>query len=117
MGGRRDTSDVAALRRRIEGTGIRDLYVHAGPLEHDGTLPPARNAYPRARWLIAAVHRDAGRYPEAIAQFSSTLVSHPEFGVAHWGLAETYREIGRTDAAIARGRARSPLHSPRSAQV
>ncbi|WP_425329514.1 hypothetical protein [Streptomyces inhibens] len=56
--GRRDASDVAALRRRIEGTGIRDLYVHAGPLEHDGTLPPARRAYPRARWLIAAVHRE-----------------------------------------------------------
>lgn len=56
--GRRDASDVAALRRRIGGTGIRDLYVHAGPLEHDGTLPPARKAYPRARWLIAAVHRE-----------------------------------------------------------
>ncbi|MDC7339820.1 glycoside hydrolase family 18 protein [Streptomyces lydicus] len=56
--GRRDDADVAALRRRIEGTGIRDLYVHAGPLEHDGTLPPARTAYPRARWLIAAVHRE-----------------------------------------------------------
>ncbi|MFJ9472619.1 glycoside hydrolase family 18 protein [Streptomyces caniferus] len=55
--GRRDASDVAALRRRIGGTGIRDLYVHAGPLEHDGTLPPARRAYPRARWLIAALHR------------------------------------------------------------
>ncbi|MDP9683875.1 hypothetical protein J2S47_004377 [Streptomyces griseoviridis] len=37
-------------------TGIRDLYVHAGPLEHDGSLPPAR--YPRARWLTGAVHRD-----------------------------------------------------------
>ncbi|MFG2136829.1 hypothetical protein [Streptomyces sp. NPDC048650] len=56
--GRRDAADVAALRRRLAGTGIRDLYVHAGPLEHDGTLPPARRAYPRARWLIAAVHRE-----------------------------------------------------------
>ena len=37
-------------------TGIRDLYVHAGPLEHDGTLP--ESAYPKARWLIAAVHRE-----------------------------------------------------------
>ncbi|WP_407553988.1 hypothetical protein [Streptomyces sp. Pv4-95] len=55
--GRRDAADVAALKRRVAGTGIRDLYVHAGPLEHDGTLPPARSAYPRARWLIAAVHR------------------------------------------------------------
>lgn len=55
--GRRDASDVAALRRRIAGSGIRDLYVHAGPLEHDGTLPPTRRAYPRARWLITALHR------------------------------------------------------------
>jgi hypothetical protein len=55
--GRRDAGDVAALRRRVKGTGIRDLYVHAGPLEHDGSLPPARRAYPRARWLIGAMHR------------------------------------------------------------
>ncbi|MFJ6751059.1 hypothetical protein ACIQNI_23150 [Streptomyces sp. NPDC091266] len=55
--GRRDASDVAALRRRVQGTGIRDLYVHAGPLEHDGSLPPARTAHPRARWLIGAMHR------------------------------------------------------------
>lgn len=55
--GRRDADDLAALRRRIERSGIRDLYVHAGPLEHDGTLPPARKAYPRARWLISALHR------------------------------------------------------------
>ncbi|MFJ4919675.1 hypothetical protein [Streptomyces sp. NPDC088725] len=53
--GRKKDADLAAFARRIQGTGIRDLYVHAGPLEHDGTLPTA--AYPRARWLIAAVHR------------------------------------------------------------
>ncbi|WP_345650438.1 hypothetical protein [Streptomyces tremellae] len=53
--GRKDDKDLAALARRIEGTGVRDLYVHAGPLEHDGTLPAGR--YPRAAWLIAAVHR------------------------------------------------------------
>ena len=53
--GRRSEADLAELARRIRGTGIRDLYVHAGPLEHDGSLPPAR--YPRAQWLVAAVHR------------------------------------------------------------
>ncbi|MFB6877179.1 hypothetical protein, partial [Streptomyces sp. NPDC056323] len=53
--GRKDDADLAAFADRIEGTGIKDLYVHAGPLEHDGTLPADR--YPRARWLIAAVHR------------------------------------------------------------
>ncbi|MCT7352181.1 hypothetical protein N4P33_08330 [Streptomyces sp. 15-116A] len=54
--GRKKDADVAALARRLSDTGIRDLYVHAGPLEHDGTLP--ESAYPRARWFIDAVHRE-----------------------------------------------------------
>ncbi|MEU3978623.1 glycosyl hydrolase family 18 protein [Streptomyces sp. NPDC026672] len=54
--GRKKDADVAALARRLRGTGIRDLYVHSGPLEHDGTLPAS--AYPRARWLTDAVHRE-----------------------------------------------------------
>lgn len=55
--GRRTDADVGALARRLRDTGIRDLYVHAGPLEHDGTLPAS--AYPKAAWLIGAVHRAA----------------------------------------------------------
>ncbi len=54
--GRKDDADLAALARRLRGTGIRDLYVHSGPMEHDGTLPEAK--YPRARWLIEGVHRE-----------------------------------------------------------
>ncbi|MEU4211157.1 glycosyl hydrolase family 18 protein [Streptomyces sp. NPDC026206] len=54
--GRRGPADLARLRKRIGDTGIRDLYVHAGPLEHDGTLPPS--AYRNARWLIDSVHRE-----------------------------------------------------------
>ncbi|MEV5989578.1 glycosyl hydrolase family 18 protein [Streptomyces sp. NPDC052051] len=53
--GRKTDADVAALAKQLGGTGIRDLYVHAGPLEHDGTLPAS--AYRNARWLIPAVHR------------------------------------------------------------
>ncbi|MFG2328795.1 hypothetical protein ACGFMM_04145 [Streptomyces sp. NPDC048604] len=53
--GRKKDADLAAFAARIKGTGIRDLYVHAGPLEHDGTLPADR--YPRAKWLLDAVHR------------------------------------------------------------
>ncbi|MFJ8664939.1 hypothetical protein [Streptomyces sp. NPDC093600] len=53
--GRKKDADLTAFAARIQGTGIRDLYVHAGPLEHDGTLPAAR--YPRAKWLIESVHR------------------------------------------------------------
>ncbi|WP_405877352.1 MULTISPECIES: hypothetical protein [unclassified Streptomyces] len=55
--GRKTDADVTALADRLKTTGIRDLYVHAGPLEHNGTLP--KSAYPKARWLIAAVHRAA----------------------------------------------------------
>jgi hypothetical protein len=55
--GRKTDADVRALGRRLKDTGVRDLYVHAGPLEHDGTLPPS--AYAGARWFIAAVHREA----------------------------------------------------------
>ncbi|MFJ3232883.1 hypothetical protein [Streptomyces sp. NPDC086787] len=53
--GRKDDADVQALADRLRDTGIRDLYVHSGPLEHDGTLP--ESDYPKARWLIAAVHQ------------------------------------------------------------
>ncbi|MEU8904255.1 hypothetical protein [Streptomyces mirabilis] len=54
--GRKKDADVKALAKRLRATGIRDLYVHAGPLEHDGTLP--ESAYPKARWLVGAVHRE-----------------------------------------------------------
>ncbi|MFJ6390502.1 hypothetical protein ACIQJT_23180 [Streptomyces sp. NPDC091972] len=55
--GRRTDADAVALARRLRDTGIRDLYVHAGPLEHDGTL--LSSAYPRAARLIGAVHKAA----------------------------------------------------------
>ncbi|MFI6337068.1 hypothetical protein [Streptomyces sp. NPDC050535] len=54
--GRKTDADVEALARQLGDTGIRDLYVHAGPLEHDGSLP--ESAYPRADRLIGAVHRE-----------------------------------------------------------
>lgn len=46
-------TDLAGLKSQLAGTGMRDLYVHTGPLEHDGSL-----AVPtRARWFVDAVHR------------------------------------------------------------
>ncbi|WP_369233496.1 hypothetical protein AB5J56_16530 [Streptomyces sp. R21] len=54
--GRKRDADVKALAERLRSTGIRDLYVHAGPLEHDGTLP--KSDYPRARWFISAVREE-----------------------------------------------------------
>ncbi|KOV63730.1 glycosyl hydrolase family 18 protein [Streptomyces sp. MMG1121] len=54
--GRKTDQDVRKLAQRLRTTGIRDLFVHSGPLEDDGTLPDS--AYPKARWLISAVHRE-----------------------------------------------------------
>ncbi|MDC2958285.1 glycosyl hydrolase family 18 protein [Streptomyces gilvifuscus] len=57
--GRKTDADVTALARRLRDTGVRDLYVHAGPLEHDGTLP--KSAYPKARWLVDSLRQKAPR--------------------------------------------------------
>ena len=44
----------------------------------------------------------AGNYREAIQQFERTLAAHPDDPVAHWGLGETYRQMGRhADAVLA----------------
>lgn len=52
--GRKTQSDVDALAARLRTTGIRDLYVHTGPFENDGTLRADRR--PTARWFIGAIH-------------------------------------------------------------
>ena len=54
--GRKTAADVTALAKQLDGTGIRDLYVHAGPLEQDGSLPLA-TVSPKARWFTDAVHK------------------------------------------------------------
>jgi hypothetical protein len=56
--GRKSAADVTALAQRLQGTGIRDLYVHTGPLEHDGSLPLAKVS-PKARWFVDAMHAAA----------------------------------------------------------
>ncbi|MEV0849310.1 hypothetical protein AB0J21_26135 [Streptomyces sp. NPDC049954] len=48
--GRKTDADLDAFVAQIEDTGLRDVYVHTGPLEHDGTLPAS--LYPEARRLI-----------------------------------------------------------------
>lgn len=53
--GRRSQSDVNGLADMLAGTGVRDLFVHAGPFADDGTLDPGLR--PRARWLTGALHR------------------------------------------------------------
>ncbi|WP_083502313.1 glycosyl hydrolase family 18 protein [Sphaerimonospora mesophila] len=52
--GRRTAADVDALAVRLRGTGIRDVYVHSGPLSYDGTLRPEK--YPHARNFLKWWH-------------------------------------------------------------
>ncbi|WP_132125653.1 hypothetical protein [Actinocrispum wychmicini] len=55
--GRRSQTDIDALVGRVRQAGIRDLYVHAGPLADDGSLDPSLR--PTANRLIESVHRAA----------------------------------------------------------
>lgn len=43
----------------------------------------------------------AGQYRAAVDQFARTLRRTPDLQVAHWGLAMTYRELGRHADAVA----------------
>jgi len=53
--GRRGPQDISALAEQLRGTGIKDLFVHVGPLNQDGSLDPALR--PQARWFVDAAHR------------------------------------------------------------
>lgn len=53
--GRHGQADLDALVARLRDTGIRDLFVHSGPLADDGTLNPALR--PKARWLVTSLHK------------------------------------------------------------
>lgn len=53
--GRHTPADLTALVARLRKTGIRDLFVHVGPLSDDGSLNPALS--PRTRWLLAGLHQ------------------------------------------------------------
>ncbi len=44
--GRKTADDVRTLAARLRKTGIKDVYVHSGPFDPDGTLPVAK--YPKA---------------------------------------------------------------------
>ncbi|WP_328461983.1 hypothetical protein [Streptomyces sp. NBC_00448] len=54
--GTRTPAELALLRDRVRGSGIRDLYVHTGPLSADGSLDPA--LYPTAAAFLADVRRE-----------------------------------------------------------
>lgn len=47
--GRKTQADLDALTARLRGSGVRDLFVHAGPFRDDGTLDEALR--PKASWF------------------------------------------------------------------
>lgn len=53
--GRKTQSDVDSLARSLRRTGIKDLFVHTGPFNNDGSLDPA--LVPRAAWVVTALHK------------------------------------------------------------
>lgn len=53
--GRRTEKDVKDLAVRLRRTGIKDLFVHTGPFERDGTINPEN--YPVADSFVAWVHK------------------------------------------------------------
>jgi hypothetical protein len=48
-------ADVAALARTLRADDIKDVFVHDGPLNDDGSLPVARD--PESAWFVRALHR------------------------------------------------------------
>ncbi|MFD4434015.1 hypothetical protein [Nocardia sp. NPDC058497] len=72
--GRKTDADVDQLASMLAGTGIRDLYVHTGPLEHDGSLRD--DLAPRAQWFVDAVH---AKLPGIRVQSWLGDVVQPEF--------------------------------------
>jgi hypothetical protein len=49
-------ADFQVLVSLVRSSGVKDLFVHDGPFEMDGSLNPARS--PNAEWFVDAVHRE-----------------------------------------------------------
>jgi hypothetical protein len=93
IGGGRTTHDLGTLAARLRDTGIRDVFVHVGPLSNDGSLNPALR--PRARWLLTGLHRIVPRV--RIQAWLGDLV-----GSGHLNLADraTRARILRADVQV-----------------
>jgi hypothetical protein len=49
-------ADFEVLAAQVRSSGVKDLFVHDGPFEMDGSLDPAKS--PNAEWFVNAVHRE-----------------------------------------------------------
>jgi hypothetical protein len=52
--GREGEANVAQLAATVKADGIKDVFVHDGPLNDDGTLPVQLD--PKAAWFVATFH-------------------------------------------------------------
>ena len=55
--GREDEANVTELAATVKADGIKDVFVHDGPLNDDGTLPVQLD--PKAAWFVTTFHKDA----------------------------------------------------------
>jgi hypothetical protein len=55
VAGLETSADLDALVARVRQDGIKDLFVHDGPLSANGSLDPKLD--PRARWLVTTLHQ------------------------------------------------------------
>jgi hypothetical protein len=53
--GREGEANVAELAATVKADGIKDVFVHDGPLNDDGTLPVQLD--PKAAWFVATFHK------------------------------------------------------------
>jgi len=53
--GREDQANGAELAATVKADGIKDVFVHDGPLNDDGTLPVQLD--PKAAWFVATFHK------------------------------------------------------------
>ncbi|GAD83285.1 hypothetical protein FEK33_29185 [Nocardia asteroides NBRC 15531] len=97
--GRKTDADVDQLAILLAGTGIRDLYVHTGPLEHDGSLRD--ELAPRAAWFVGAVH---AKLPGIRVQSWLGDVVQPEFdGLDVESVASRERVVASARRVLAYG--------------
>jgi hypothetical protein len=55
VAGTETSADLGALVARVKQDGIKDLFVHDGPLSANGSLDPKLD--PRARWFVTTLHQ------------------------------------------------------------
>jgi hypothetical protein len=91
--GRKTQSDLDSLVAHLRTTGIRDLFVHTGPFNHDGTLDPGRR--PQGRWFTSAIHK---ALPGVRVQ--AWLGAHPVPGEMNLGLESTHANLLASTAQV-----------------